>query len=102
MFDAKAPRVPIIQHPDVMRMLLWMKSYVEAERMLSSYISQQITFQHLLDGEDAKEARAIVDIIVPIIKAGNSDMAWLITAEAIQVHGGYGYCSEYPVEQFAV
>ncbi len=102
MFDADAPRVPIIQHPDVMRMLFWMKSYVEAERMLSFYISQQITLQHLLDGEDAKEARAIVDVLVPIVKAGNSDMAWLITAEAIQVHGGYGYCSEYPVEQFAV
>jgi alkylation response protein AidB-like acyl-CoA dehydrogenase len=102
MFDAEAPKVPIIQHPDVMRMLFWMKSYVEAERMLSFYISQQITLQHLLDGEDAKEARAIVDVLVPIVKAGNSDMAWLITAEAIQVHGGYGYCSEYPVEQFAV
>ncbi|MBN2179869.1 MAG: acyl-CoA dehydrogenase [Deltaproteobacteria bacterium] len=102
MFDAEAPKVPIIQHPDVMRMLFWMKSYVEAERMLSFYISQQITLQHLLDGEDAKEARAIVDILVPTAKAGNSDMAWLITAEAIQVHGGYGYCSEYPVEQFAV
>ncbi len=102
MFDADAPKVPIIQHPDVMRMLFWMKSYVEAERMLSFYISQQITLQHLLDGEDAREARAIVDVLVPIVKAGNSDMAWLITAEAIQVHGGYGYCSEYPVEQFAV
>jgi len=102
MFEAEAPRVPIIQHPDVIRMLLWMKSYAEAERTLSLYISQQITLQSLLDGDDAKEAKALVDILVPIVKAGNSDMAWLITAEAIQVHGGYGYCSEYPIEQFAV
>ncbi|MBW2561886.1 MAG: acyl-CoA dehydrogenase, partial [Deltaproteobacteria bacterium] len=43
----------------------------------------------------------IVEILTPIVKAGISDEAWLVTSEAIQVHGGYGYCSEYPVEQYA-
>ncbi|HQJ08203.1 MAG TPA: acyl-CoA dehydrogenase, partial [Deltaproteobacteria bacterium] len=102
MFDPDAPKVPIIEHPDVMRMLLWMKAYVEGERMLSSYVSSQIDLQHLLEGDSAREAKSLVDFLIPIVKAGNSDMAWQITSEAIQVHGGYGYCSEYPVEQFAV
>lgn len=102
MFDPAAPKVPIIEHPDVMRMLLWMKSSVEAERMLSYYVSKQIDLQQLLEGDEAKEAKALVEFLIPIVKAGNSDLAWQITSEAIQVHGGYGYCSEYPVEQFAV
>ena len=102
MFEPDPPKVPIIEHPDVLRMLLWMKSYVEGERMLACYLSQQIDFTQLLDGEAAKEAKGLVDLLIPVVKAGNSDMAWQITSEAIQVHGGYGYCAEYPVEQFAV
>jgi hypothetical protein len=43
----------------------------------------------------------MVDILIPICKAGNTDMSWLVTSEAIQVYGGYGYCSDYPVEQLA-
>ncbi len=102
MFDPAAPKVPIIEHPDVLRMLLWMKSWVEGQRMLSYYLSQQIDLQNLLEGDEAREAKALVDFLIPVVKAGNSDMAWRITSEAIQVHGGYGYCSEYPVEQIAV
>jgi hypothetical protein len=51
--------------------------------------------------EEVKEATAIVEILTPIVKAGISDAAWLVTAEAMQVYGGYGYCQEYPVEQYA-
>ncbi len=102
MFDASAEKVPIIRHPDVMRMLLWMKSYIESERMLSYYIAQNIDYQHNLEGDAARQAKALVEFLVPLAKAGNSDMVWSIMAEAIQVHGGYGYCSEYPVSQFTV
>ncbi len=102
MFEAAAPKVPIIEHPDVTRMLMGMKALVEAERMLSYYAAMQIDLSKLLEGEASREARSIVDILIPLIKAGNSENAWQITAEAIQVHGGYGYCSDYPVEQLAV
>jgi alkylation response protein AidB-like acyl-CoA dehydrogenase len=102
MFETAAPKVPIIEHPDVMRMLLRMKSCVEGERMLSYYLSKQIDLAKLLEGDAAREARALADILIPLVKAGNTDNVWQITAEAIQVHGGYGYCSEYPVEQIAV
>ena len=96
-----APSVAIIEHPDVKRMLLWMKSQVEALRMISYFASYNLDLQHIAQGEEAKEAEALVDFLIPICKAGNTDMAWLVTAQAMQVYGGYGFCSDYPVEQFA-
>jgi len=97
--DAKP--IAIVNHPDIRRTLLWMKSYVEAMRMLTYYLGYKIDLTHVLDGEEAKEAQAIVDFFIPVCKAGNSDNAWLVTSEAIQIYGGYGYCSDYPVERLA-
>jgi alkylation response protein AidB-like acyl-CoA dehydrogenase len=101
MLNPDAPKVSIIQHPDVKRMLLWMKSYVEGMRLLTYYVGYQEDLAHALDGEAKKEAQAMIEILIPITKAGNTDNAWKITSEAIQVYGGYGFCSDYPVEQFA-
>jgi alkylation response protein AidB-like acyl-CoA dehydrogenase len=102
MLNPSAPKVPIIEHPDVKRMLLYMKSTVEGMRMLTLFLSYNgdITLS-TSSAEESKEATAIVEILTPIVKAGISDAAWLITAEAMQVFGGYGYCQEYPVEQYA-
>jgi alkylation response protein AidB-like acyl-CoA dehydrogenase len=91
----------IVKHPDVKRMLLWMKSHVEAMRMLTLLTAYSTDFSHAAGGEEAREAQALVEFLIPICKAGNTDLAWLVTAEAIQVYGGYGYCSDYPVEQLA-
>ena len=102
MFETNAPKVPIIEHPDVTRMLMGMKALVEGQRMLSYYAAMQIDLAKLLEGEESREARSLVDVLIPLVKAGNAENTWHITAEAIQVHGGYGYCSEYPVEQLAV
>ncbi len=94
--------VPIIKHPDVKRMLIWMKSQVEAMRMLTLLAAYSADMAHLKKGtEEGKEAGALLDFLIPLCKAGNSDLAWLVTSEAMQVYGGYGYCSEYPVEQLA-
>ena len=93
--------VPIIKHPDVKRMLIWMKAQVEAMRMLTLLAAYSADMAHVLTGGDAKEAGALLDFLIPLCKAGNSDLAWLVTSEAMQVYGGYGYCSEYPVEQLA-
>ena len=83
-------------------MLMYMKSTIEGMRcsacsspiMKTSCIGRQTA-------EEVKEATGIVEILTPIVKAGISDAAWLVTAEAMQVYGGYGYCAEYPVEQYA-
>ena len=97
-----APKVPIIEHPDVKRMLLYMKSTVEGMRMLCLFLAYHEDVMHASSSaEEVKEATGIVEILTPIVKAGISDASWLVTAEAMQVYGGYGYCQEYPVEQYA-
>jgi alkylation response protein AidB-like acyl-CoA dehydrogenase len=98
--DAAQPS-PIVKHPDVKRMLLWMKSHVEAMRMITLLAAFSTDLCHVGTGDDAREARALLDFLIPICKAGNTDLAWLITSEAMQVHGGYGYCKDYLVEQMA-
>ena len=101
MMNPEAKGVAISQHPDVKRMLLSMKSKVEAMRTLQYYIAMQLDLSHVEDGEAKQEAHAIADFLIPINKAGNTDTAWEVTGNAIQVYGGYGFCSDYPVEQYA-
>jgi alkylation response protein AidB-like acyl-CoA dehydrogenase len=101
MLDPHAPQVPIIEHPDVRRMLLWMKSYIEGMRMLTYFLGKNLDVAALDQGENVREAQSLTELLIPLCKAGNTDTAWLVTAEAIQVYGGYGYCQDYPVEQYA-
>lgn len=102
MLTDNASKVAIVEHPDVKRMLMYMKSTIEGMRMLTLYLANNLdTNLSSKSPEEAKEAKAIVEILTPIVKAGISDAAWLVTAEAMQVYGGYGYCQEYPVEQYA-
>jgi hypothetical protein len=99
MTNPSAPMVPIVQHPDVARMLLWMKSYVDAQRMLIYSLYYNMDLAEVLTGDEQKEAASLVDFLVPICKAGCSDRNVLITSEAMQIFGGYGFCSGYPIEQ---
>ncbi len=100
--NPKGGPVAIINHPDVKRMLLYMKSTVEGMRMLCLFLAYHEDIMHVSkDPEEVKASTGIVEILTPIVKAGISDAAWLVTSEAIQVYGGYGYCNEYPVEQYA-
>jgi len=99
MMNPDALPVTIIHHPDVKRMLLKMKSYVESMRVFAYYMSHNETLEHCLEGEELKEARAIGDLLRPVLKSGCTDAAVDITSLAVQVYGGYGYCSDYPVEQ---
>ncbi len=101
MLNPEAKGTQIINHPDVKRMLLSMKSRVEGMRSLTYYLAYQHDVAHVETGELAEEAKALVDFLIPINKAGNTDSAWEVTADAIQSYGGYGFCSDYPVEQYA-
>jgi len=99
--DPTAPRVPIIQHPDVRRMLLYMKSNVESMRALLYYTALCGDRAEIeTDGAQKDKWLGMVEVLTPICKAYNSDIGFRVTETAIQVYGGYGYCSEYPVEQF--
>jgi hypothetical protein len=97
-----AEQVPIIAHPDVRRMLIWMKTYVEGMRALMYYTGYCIDRERAAEDEEEKRRWTVLaELLTPICKAYGSDMSYDVCEQAIQVHGGYGFCSEYPVEQFA-
>ncbi|MFI7540402.1 acyl-CoA dehydrogenase [Actinoplanes sp. NPDC049599] len=95
--DPAAPPVPIIRHPDVRRMLLASKTYVEGGLALVLYAAKLVDEQHT---GDRAAATLLLDVLTPIVKAWPSQWCLLANDHAIQVHGGYGYTREYPVEQF--
>jgi len=99
MLNPEAKSITISNHPDVKRMLLWMKSHVEGMRFITYYLTHALNVAHVAEGEEAKEAMGIAEIMIPINKAGNTDKSVEVASEAMQVYGGYGFCSEYPVEQ---
>ncbi|MDY7031780.1 MAG: acyl-CoA dehydrogenase [Thermodesulfobacteriota bacterium] len=100
MGDPHAPQVAIINHPDVRRMLLWMKSYVEGMRAFTYYISFCQDMEIVAPDETEREKYAdYIALLTPICKGFFSDISFQVIKEAIQVYGGYGYCCEYPVEQ---
>jgi alkylation response protein AidB-like acyl-CoA dehydrogenase len=98
--DKSAPSVPIIQHPDVRRMLLTMKVYVEGMRSLLYYVGH--LEDRKLTARDA-EARAryqgMIDFLIPIAKGYVTERSCEVCNLGIQVYGGYGYIREYPMEQ---
>jgi alkylation response protein AidB-like acyl-CoA dehydrogenase len=97
--DAKA--VPIIQHLDVRRKLLWMKAHVEGLRALIYFTGFCMDLAKVSTTEQEREKwHGLVELLTPVCKAYSSEKAQLICSCAIDVYGGYGYCSEYPVEQY--
>ncbi len=101
MKNPQAPRVPIIQHPDVRRMLLWMKSNVDSLRAIA-YFTAYCFDMHKIAADEAEKDKWLgyAEILTPIVKAYSSDIGFRVTETAMQCYGGYGFCSEYPVEQF--
>ncbi|MDI6727067.1 MAG: acyl-CoA dehydrogenase [Smithellaceae bacterium] len=95
------PRVPIVQHEDIRRMLLDMKSHTEGIRAMIFkgfyYLDLQANGG---DAVQAREAGALAEIYTPLVKCYASEMSLQLIAEAIQVLGGVGYTREYPVEQY--
>ena len=101
MKNPEAPRVPIIQHPDVRRMLLWMKAHTDGFRALLYFCALcGDRIRAAADEAEQEKWNGFLEVLTPICKAYCSDMGFRVTETAIQIYGGYGYCSEYPVEQF--
>ncbi|MHB8076708.1 acyl-CoA dehydrogenase [Desulfosporosinus fructosivorans] len=94
---------PIIVHSDVKTNLMWMKSYTEGVRALILYSIYCMDKMHVYedDEEEKRKYSDILEVLTPICKAYGSDKGFDVCIKAIQVLGGYGYCSEYLVEQFA-
>ena len=97
-----AGRVPIIQHEDVRRMLMNLKAGTEAMRaMIGKVMVLTDVAQFDPDDNVRKQAEHRVELLTPLIKAYSSDFGYLLIRDAIQILGGVGFCSEFPVEQYA-
>lgn len=98
--DSAKPQVRIIEHPDVKRMLLAQKAYGEGALALMLYCALLVDEQKTGTPEDAEEARLLLEVLTPIAKSWPSEFCLEANSLAIQVHGGYGYTRDFPVEQY--
>ncbi len=97
--DPNTPQINIIEHADVRRMLLAQKSFVEGGMALCFYSAGLVDDAETLSGEEQQEALKLLDLLMPVVKATNSEYGLKANELAIQVLGGAGYTNEYPVEQ---
>ncbi len=99
-FNENAPSVPIIQHPDVRRQLLIMKTYIEGMRSILYYAGYCSDIAATSEDESEKaKYQGLVEIMTPIAKGYVTDKAFEVCSHGVQVYGGYGYIKEYPMEQ---
>ncbi len=98
--DKNSPSVPIIQHPDIRRQLMTMKTYVEGMRSFIYYVAL-LTDQMMIsdDTEDKNIKQGLINLLTPLVKGYITDKSFDLCSLGVQVHGGYGYTKEYPVEQ---
>jgi alkylation response protein AidB-like acyl-CoA dehydrogenase len=101
MKNPDAKPVTIINHPDVRRKLLWIKSHVEGSRSLCYFTAFCIDMAKVARTEEERgKWEGFLDLLTPIVKAWTTDKGLLSCSMAMDVYGGYGYCQEYPVEQY--
>ncbi|MFV0679056.1 acyl-CoA dehydrogenase [Ottowia sp.] len=98
--DAAAPPVRLIEHADIRRMLLAQKACCEGALALLLYCARLIDEQHTGDAAQADEARLLLEVLTPIAKSWPSENCLEANSLAIQIHGGYGYTRDFPVEQY--
>ncbi len=100
MMDKNAPGVPIIQHPDVRRMLIKMKAYVEGMRSLIYFHGYLEDKKKIADSPEEKaKYQGMLELLTPIVKGYITDRSFDVCSEGIQIYGGYGFIREYPQEQ---
>lgn len=96
-----AKGVPIIEHPDIRRSLLWMKAYVEGIRAMNYFVAYSIDRAEIAETAEQHDYwHGFAELMTPVCKAFSSDKAMEICSLAIDIYGGYGYCCEYPLEQY--
>jgi len=98
--DAAQPQIRIIEHADLKRMLLAQKAYCEGALALELYCARLVDEQHTGDAQAADDARLLLEVLTPIAKSWPSEWCLEANSLAIQIHGGYGYTRDFPVEQY--
>lgn len=98
--DASSAQVPIIEHSDVKRMLLAQKAYCEGALALNMYCARLVDEGRTGTADEAARARLLLEVLTPIAKSWPSENCLEANSLAIQIHGGYGYTRDFPVEQY--
>ena len=98
--DASQPPVPLIRHADIKRMLLAQKSYCEGALALNLYCARLVDEGRTGEPQAAQDAKLLLEVLTPIAKSWPSEFCLEANSLAIQIHGGYGYTRDFPVEQY--
>ena len=94
------PQIQIIRHADVKRMLLFQKAVIEGSLALLTQCSMYADLASVTEGEEKEHYHLLLDLLTPIAKSYPSEMCCLTTSAAVQILGGAGYTTDFPVEQF--
>lgn len=97
--DPSVPQVPIIEHPDVKRMLLFQRSIMEGSLALLMQCGKYADLADVLTGEEREKNELLLDLLTPVAKSYPSEMGQLAISQGLQCLGGSGYCDDYPLEQ---
>lgn len=98
--DASKPQVAIIKHADVKRMLLFQKAITEGSLSLLVLCGLYSDLIHVTQGQERENYELLLDLLTPVAKSYPSEMCCLSTSAAVQILGGAGYTTDFPVEQF--
>jgi alkylation response protein AidB-like acyl-CoA dehydrogenase len=98
--DPLAPQIPIIGHADVKRMLLFQRAVVEGSLALIFQCAHYVDLALVTEGEEKEKYELLLDLLTPIAKSYPSEMGILSVSQGLQCLGGYGYCDEFPLEQY--
>jgi butyryl-CoA dehydrogenase len=98
--DPTLPQVPIIEHPDVKRMLVFQRSVVEGSLSLLIQCAKYADLAGVLTGEEKEKNELLLDLLTPVAKSYPSEMGLLSISAGLQCLGGSGYCDDYPLEQY--
>lgn len=98
--DPNKPQIPIIQHSDIKRMLLFQRAISEGSLSLCLQCAIYVDLARVLHGEEKEKYELLLDLLTPVTKSYPSEMGQLSVSQGIQCLGGYGYCDEFPLEQY--
>jgi alkylation response protein AidB-like acyl-CoA dehydrogenase len=98
--NPEEPQIPIIEHADVKRMLLFQRAVVEGSLCLLFQCARYGDLVNVLSGEEKERYELLLEILTPIAKTYPSEMGVIAVSQGLQCLGGYGYCDEFPLEQY--
>jgi butyryl-CoA dehydrogenase len=98
--DPNQPQIPIIEHADIKRMLLFQRAVIEGAFCLLMQCSKYLDLQHIVNDDEKEKYNLLLEILTPIAKSYPSEMGIQAISQGLQCLGGSGYCDDYPLEQY--